>query len=439
MRWVQRVLRRPEPLGTRGTLDEPTWLGRSGLTVAVTLALAGCAGPRSTAPRPGDDAGASAIRVMLAANLPAADIGATGSWVLLDDQRRLLARATGAEQWRIERDGGRVRATKGGMRTGWINGVIYAVPAADAFVVFSARRFRGEVAFRGGPQGMLVFNRVRIDDYLGGVVPLEIGGRTSSEAAAVQAQAVTARSYAYVHLNAEDPRGFDVTATVADQVYGGVEAETPVSNRAIESTRGLVLKYAGRVVNAPYSSVCGGETATQGEVWRIADEPYLKRVSDKIPGTDRYYCDIAPRFRWTRTFDEVELVNAVSKYLSAYVPVPGNNPGQPRHVSIASRTPSNRVAALTITTDRGDFTVRGNDIRSVLRSTGGEILNSTYFSIDSSYERDGHLTKLILRGGGNGHGVGMCQWGAIGRARAGQDFRAILATYYPGTTVSSRR
>jgi stage II sporulation protein D len=104
-------------------------------------------------------------------------------------------------------------------------------------------------------------------------------------------------------------------------------------------------------------------------------------------------------------------------------------------VAIASRTPANRVAGLTIATDKGEYTVHGNDIRYVLRDPGGEILSSTYFSIDSSDERDGHLIKLTLRGGGNGHGVGMCQWGAIGRARAGQDFRSILATYYPGTTV----
>lgn len=376
---------------------------------------------------------------MLAQNVPAADVGASGDWMLLDDQRRLLARGTSPDRWRIERDGNRVRATRSGARTGWIDGPIYAVPLAESFVVFSARRYRGELVFRGSSEGILVVNRVRIDDYLAGVVPLEIGGRTAAESAAVQAQAVTARSYAYVHLAPNDGRGFDVTATVADQVYGGVAAESPLATQAIVSTRGLVLKYAGRVVNAPYSAVCGGETAAQSEVWRTGDEPYLKRISDKIPGTDRYYCDIAPRFRWTKTFDEVELVNAVSNYLSAYVPVPGNNPGHPRAVSIGSRTPSDRVGALVIKTDRGDFTVRGNDIRSVLRGSGGEILNSTYFSIESSNERDGHLTKLTLRGGGYGHGVGMCQWGAIGRARAGQDFRSILATYYPGTTVGSLR
>lgn len=376
---------------------------------------------------------------MLAQNIPVAGAGATGAWMLLDDQRRLLARATNADQWRIEHDGAKVRAAKSGARTGWINGPIYAVPLEGAFVAFNGRRYRGEMAFRGSGQGILVFNHVRIDDYLAGVVPSEIGGRTAAESAAVQAQAVTARSYAYVHLTPNDARGFDVTATKDDQVYGGVDAESPLATQAIVGTRGLVLKYAGRVVNAPYSAVCGGETAAESEVWRVGDEPYLQPVSDRIPGTNRYYCDIAPGFRWTRTFDEAELVNDVSRYLASYVPVPGNNPGQPRAVSITSRTTSNRVGALMIATDRGEFTVRGNDIRSVLRGTGGEILNSTYFSIDSSYERDGHLTRLILRGGGYGHGVGMCQWGAIGRARAGQSFRAILATYYPGTTVGPLR
>jgi stage II sporulation protein D len=72
----------------------------------------------------------------------------------------------------------------------------------------------------------------------------------------------------------------------------------------------------------------------------------------------------------------------------------------------------------------------------VLRSPGGELLNSTYFSLEVVSAPDGRLTRLTIRGLGYGHGVGMCQWGAIGRARAGQDFRTILRTYFPGTTVA---
>ena len=75
-------------------------------------------------------------------------------------------------------------------------------------------------------------------------------------------------------------------------------------------------------------------------------------------------------------------------------------------------------------------------MRFVLRSVGGDLLPSTYFSLEPVIGRDGRLMQLTVRGTGNGHGVGMCQWGAIGRARAGQDVRTILRTYYPGTTLA---
>ena len=100
-----------------------------------------------------------------------------------------------------------------------------------------------------------------------------------------------------------------------------------------------------------------------------------------------------------------------------------------------TRTPSGRVGQLVITTDRGKYNLRGNDIRAVLRAPGSEMLNSTYFSLEPEKGRDGGISRVVLRGNGYGHGIGMCQWGAIGRARAGQTARAILATYYPGTTV----
>jgi stage II sporulation protein D len=407
-------------------------------TWAVVCALIACAAPRSRTPAPADDAASAPIRVMLAQNVSGAEITSTGAWFLLDPQRRLIARVGSGERWRIEREGDRVRAVKGSVRSGWVDGPITAAMTSDGFLSYNGRRYRGEIVVRAMPAGLLVLNRVRIDDYLLGVVPLEIGNRPASDSAAVQAQAVAARSYAYTHVEPGDPRGFDVTATVTDQVYGGVDVETPVASRAVASTRGLVVKYAGRVVNAPYSSSCGGQTAEASEVWSTS-APYLQSVSDRVPGSDRYYCDIGPRFTWTRTFDEPDLVGTISRYLATVTTVPGNDPGRPRSIAVVSKTPSGRAGELRIVTDRGTFTVRGNDIRYVLRGAGGEILNSTYFSVDSAEERDGYLRRLTLHGGGNGHGVGVCQWGAIGRARAGQSFRTILATYYPGTTVGTVR
>jgi stage II sporulation protein D len=319
--------------------------------------------------------------------------------------------------------------------TVWTNGPIVARSERGVPITFGGKAYRGEIVIQGSDTAAIVVNRLSVEDYVRGVVPLEIGGRAVSDSAAIQAQAVAARSYANTHLANDPSRSYDVTAGVRDQVYGGAGAENTISNRAVESTRGLVVKYAGRIVNAPYHSTCGGTTAAASEVWRSDDEPYLVRVSDRIGLTNRYYCDIAPRFSWTKSFDARTLNAALAQYLATYVNVPARQPGVARSVSVASRTPSGRVAMLTIATDRGTFGLRGNDIRYVMREPGGEILNSTYFSVEPSAASDGSLARITLRGTGYGHGVGMCQWGAIGRARAGQDYRTILRTYYPGTTV----
>ena len=111
------------------------------------------------------------------------------------------------------------------------------------------------------------------------------------------------------------------------------------------------------------------------------------------------------------------------------------SPSAVKSVRIGERTSSGRVGTLTLSTDRGDVTVRPSDVRSVFRDVRGAILPSTYFSVERESQSRGHLSKVALRGAGNGHGVGMCQWGAIGRSRAGQDARTILRHYYPGTVV----
>src|SRR5438045_169049 len=120
-----------------------------GVAAAAAILLVSCASPRVGGPRPTvDDVGNTAIRVLIAPNLAAADLSATGSWTLLDDQRRLLARASGGDAWRIERNGTRVRAVGAGTRTGWVDGPIYAVIASNAFGRFGGRRYRGELMAR---------------------------------------------------------------------------------------------------------------------------------------------------------------------------------------------------------------------------------------------------------------------------------------------------
>jgi len=408
------------------------------LAVGACVTHAPPALERALPGRVAQDAGDRTIRVLLSSNSQTARIASPDGLMLTERDGSLVARVLANQVWRIEHQGHQVRAIRpDGVGTVWREGPVIAHAGANALLSVDSKPYRGNVAFSGTDSGLSVVNVVKIDDYLRGVVPLEIGTTSPADSAAVQAQAVTARSYAYIHLSTDARQAYDVTGGTLDQVYGGVAVETPVASEAVESTRTQVLKFAGRVVNAPYHSTCGGSTAAASEIWRSNDEPYLQRVSDRIPGSGRYYCDLAPRFRWTRTIDGPALTAALARYLPTYTAVPNRTPGTAREVTIGSHTPSGRVGTVTITTDRGNFVVRGNDVRFVLRPPGGEILNSTYFSIESASAADGSITRLTLHGRGYGHGVGMCQSGAIGRARAGQDYRTILRTYYPGTTVGA--
>jgi stage II sporulation protein D len=124
----------------------------------------------------------------------------------------------------------------------------------------------------------------------------------------------------------------------------------------------------------------------------------------------------------------------MDKYLAAYTNAPKAGAGRIIDIRELGRTPSGRVEALEIRTDSGSYRLRGNDTRFVLRDPKGAIMNSTNFSFTKE-QNGGEISRLNITGRGYGHGIGMCQWGAIGRARAGQDYRTILETYYRGTTV----
>ena len=390
-------------------------------------------------PRARGERGPSAriVRIALARGAADARLAGDGEWGLYAGDGAVLAGVVRAgETWTLAADGrGFVAHDGNGIMLPIRAGSVVARSRDGGMLSFAGRRWRGELWITADEGGRLVVvNRLAMDDYLKGVVPLEIGTRAMSDFAAAEAQSVAARSYAYMHLVGPE-RPYDMLATVSDQVYGGVTAETPLGNQSVDNTAGLVLMYAGRVVNAPYHGNCGGFTAEPGDAWRSGPEPYLQRVSDQIPGTDRFYCESGPKFRWTRTFTGEELRQSIMRYLRT-VPGAPESVATVRAVTVTEVTPAGRVAALAVDTDRGRWAMRGNEIRAALRTPSGEMLYSTYFSVDVTGGRDG-VRSLELRGGGNGHGIGMCQSGAIGRARAGQDFRTILTTYYPGTTIGS--
>ena len=388
-----------------------------------------------TMPAPTRSSVGAPIRVLVATASASASLAATGGWLVLDRSGNSLAAGADGGRWTVDVRGGRLRfAGSDGARSLSADGAL-SLRAVDALarVLANGRSYRGELLAIPSGDEVIIVNRVPIEDYLRGVVPLEIGERQPGERAAVEAQAIAARSYAYTHL--ASAQRFDVRATVDDQVYGGAFAERAVSDAAVAATAGQVLRYAGRIADTPYHSTCGGMTAEPGEVWSgEGGAPYLRRVDDHIPGSRRSYCDISPRFEWTREMSGTEVGAAVTRYLRSR----GGSQtiGIARALTVESHTPSGRIGTLVIDGTMGETTLRGNAIRYALRAAGGELLNSTYFSIESSGSgTEGR--RFTLHGHGYGHGIGMCQWGAIGRARAGQDASTILQTYYPGTSVGN--
>lgn len=371
-----------------------------------------------------------------------ASVSANGRW-RIDEQggRASLVRGEGNEPWRIEQRGRLLRvAGEGNDATPWREGPFVARPAAGAgFLRYGPRRYRGELWFTPTDSGVMVVNRLPVEDYLRGVVPLEIGTRSAIDRAAIEAQAVAARSYTYMRVPGgmvDAPlKGWNLVATVQNQVYGGVDAEHPEVNAAIDATAGLVLRYNGLLVDAPYFASCGGRTASPREAWRgVAEQPYLTPVDDIDPRTGKPYCDLSPRNHWQAEFNEAQLGEIVRRALQA-AGARDPRPAGVLGVSVGQRGPSGRASNLTLRTERGDVQVTARDIREVLRDARGAILPSTYFSVDRESRGGRRVTAVSLRGVGHGHGVGMCQWGAIGRARAGADARAILRHYYPGTVV----
>jgi stage II sporulation protein D len=419
-------------------------------TVAASTGAAACGVvPRRTRERgvpqtaretPGAlDEGARAIRVNIASRARTASASATGGWRLYEsDGASLLVSGGDGDVWRVEQAGGELRAVHADGRVSARSPgpLVLRAVERDALVLFGGKRYRGELRFHPGETGVLVVNRLPLESYLRGVVPLEIGTPGAADNAAVQAQAVAARSYAWMRL-AVASRPWDVLATVDDQVYGGVDAETVWADYGVSSTQGLVVQYDGRIVNAPYHSTCGGRTAQATEVWRGVDGPHLRSVSDVVEGSSRHYCELSPRFEWTWRWSREELGRTLVRNLGRYVSLPSRGIGRLRDIEIEDRTPSGRVRSLAVATSTGRHRLERNEIRFVLRSAGGEILPSTYFSLEADRASGGEIRSLTVRGSGYGHGIGMCQWGAIGRARAGQDFREILRTYYPGTTVAA--
>ena len=154
---------------------------------------------------------------------------------------------------------------------------LYFIPAStESFLSYGGRNYRGIFVLRGSRKGLILVNILNVEEYLKGVVPAELPPSYFNELEAQKAQAIAARTYALKNLGQFNDLGFDLMATPASQVYLGLSAESPLSSRAVEETRGEVAVYDGKLINALYMSTCGGVTEDVDAMFEGGPMPYLK-------------------------------------------------------------------------------------------------------------------------------------------------------------------
>jgi stage II sporulation protein D len=372
------------------------------------------------------------LRVGVRVGVPSIEIASNSGLQLFDAQTgRPIGPVRPGEILRVGRDGPGLSLSDDRLD---VEGIVHAVrveTSGENAVAVDGVRYRGRLELLAVEEAEItVVNLLPLEDYLLGVVPLEIGPRAREELAAVEAQAIAARTYAVSHLDGHLEMGFDLFGSVEDQVYGGIDAERQESTDAVRATAGQILTYDGLPIRAYYHSTCGGRTAAIDEVLDRSAAPYLQSVSDRAPdGSD--WCSISPRYRWSSSWSSEELNGPVRDELARMF---GEQPGALGSIEgfrVKDRTESGRVRSLAFYGPGVELVIERLDVRFALRDREGRILGSTDFDIVSGSE-----DEYELHGRGFGHGAGMCQWGAIARARAGQTSEEILGTYYPGTRLS---
>jgi SpoIID/LytB domain protein len=303
---------------------------------------------------------------------------------------------------------------------------------------WNGKHWRGRFKIFIGPRGRLTLaTRLPLERYLLGVVPGEIGALRDSLLEAGRAQAIAARSYSLFYRGRRAVEGFDVYASVEDQVYGPAEAERPLATRCVESTRGLVSTYEGAPIRANYCSTCGGITADVIEAWPTEDRSYLRSVADR-GRAEGDHCSLSPQYRWREEWTAEQFAAGLERFAPAQkVDLPAAGVGEVRDVTVDARSHSGRVWRLRVVTTTGEIRVPAYSIRQVLRrpGTANAILRSNLFKIGVLRDPAGRVLEVIASGAGSGHGVGLCQTGALAMARGGARANDILTHYYARTEV----
>lgn len=300
---------------------------------------------------------------------------------------------------------------KNNTKIGTYTGPIHLVPITkDALVSFNGKLYRGSIIIekKHFSSELTIINNVDLEDYLLSVVPSEMPHTWHKEA--LKAQTVAARTYALGYLGRRKSKGYDLESTIEDQVYLGVSAEKELTSQAVKETLGLVLTDEKlNPIIALFHSSGGGYTDSIENIW---DDKDIKPSIHIQPRPD--YDDSSPYFKWKRTITLAEATRLLEELMI----------GELKEIIPIKRSISQRLSKIKLIGTKGTKIINGDDFRRILK------LPSSKFNFIINNE------NIVFVGRGNGHGLGLSQWGAKALAEKGFTFDQILSHYYPQTKLT---
>ncbi|MCE5231374.1 SpoIID/LytB domain-containing protein [bacterium] len=307
-----------------------------------------------------------------------------------------------------------------------------------------ARHYRGEIDLVINEKGTLTaVNDLWIEYYVYSVVPSEIGDDAPLESMKAQAVAARSEAVAKIQMGIVSSSFFDFYDTAMAQVYKGKGSECAAARQAADGTRGEILIYHGEPVDAVYSHSCGGTISTASDVWGTRNAGWSRNQYDTVeasapdlsdwqsaheftsnhgkslcnPGNDGYPNYGHGTFRWSKTYSGAAFSEMADRMY---------NTGRVRDVVIDKRTASGRVSRMRIIGENREVEIhRELEIREAM----GDVM-STLFTFTKQADSRGRLSSITVYGAGWGHGVGMCQMGAVVMAHQGYNYRQILGHYF---------
>lgn len=290
------------------------------------------------------------------------------------------------------------------------------VPQDGARIKVGLHQYRGALILRLDPgQTISIIEEADVEQYLEGVLPHEMDPDWPLEA--LKAQAVVARTFTYANMGKFRKEGFDLTADTRSQVYKGTTLVNENVRAAVRQTRGEVLGWKGKLLRVYYHACCGGATTDPGAAWGGDGDGPTPRP---LQGVRDPWCSTSPHMKWIAYFAWADLTAAIAEKHMLSGPL--------KTLRIGARDAAGYVRTYFAKSGRETVEVKASEMRMALGA--GEMKSVRVRTLNV-------LKKGVeFVGGGSGHGVGLCQWGARLQADKGRGYEQILKFYFPGSELS---